>query len=102
MHLRIFTVRNDTAFKLCDILKTFMKEKAGQFFAADATCTIGQHFFVLKLTQVIPNPLRKFAEGFHLRADRTTEMADIIFIVISTIYDDNIIILQLFVELFRG
>src|SRR5690606_16229673 len=66
LYFGIFAVGDDSAFQLSHVIKAFMQQEAGQFLTADSSCTIGQNFFILKLAQILADPFRELAEGFHL------------------------------------
>lgn len=101
LHFRIFAVGDNPAIELGNILEAFLKHEAGQLLAANAPGTVSQNRFVLVFAQILPNPIRKLPEGLNLWTNRITEMTDIIFIVITSIDDNDIIALQLLVELLR-
>ena len=85
-----FEIFQNAAFKVVDVFKPMGEHVAGCFFAADAACAEHGDFFIFGRVEVFFDPIGEFGEDFHVGIDCAFEDADFCFVIIASVDEDDI------------
>ena len=98
--LWIFAIGRDTTVELTDILVAFPNHPAGEFLTADTTGTVDHHALVHELFLVVTDPLWQLTEVADVWADSTTEVTQVVLVVVTGIQNHCVFVQEGFLELF--
>lgn len=98
----IFAIFHDAAFKLIDVFETFFADVAGKLFAADAAGAVGEDLFALEIRSVVAEPVGEFAEAADRGTNGVLEMAEVGFVVVASVDNDDVFFLHFLVEFAGG
>ena len=86
----LFQIFQNTTLKMIDLFEALIEHEARRFLAADTTSAEHGHFFMTGRIKILPDILRKLAEGFVLGIHRIGKGPDTDLVIIARINQYNI------------
>ena len=94
LHLRVLPVTHDSTVQLEDVFKTLPQEVPTELLATNPARAVGQDFLACKDVAVCANPFGQITKTVHRGKNRTLEMTQFPFILVTGINEDDVIIVH--------